>query len=302
MGFMMMNAAGSRAKTIADIEILTAIPTLTEVTLGSITVAPRNGNSGNAYWTHPISGASLNSLGLPNPGAEWYEKNLVSMANAVHRAGKDFRVSVAGFTIDEYIQLVGVAAYGGADTIELNLGCPNVWGAADQKGIVSFSPELIRRLLTDPRLSIVLATRRLALKLSPFSDPQLLVKVAEVITQSTIRQWKLEVVCCNTFPNAFAFNNVVPAIGVSTPVAGKSMVGLAGLSGRPMKHIALGNALQFRTHLPREIAVIVAGGIESGSDADDALRIGGAGFQVGTHFFNHGPRVFEEIVAGMETE
>lgn len=78
---------------------------------------------------------SLNSLGLPNPGGRYYEKYLPEMAKVVHDVNKHLFVSVAGFTPDEYSVLAKIAEAGGADLIELNLGCPNVWAGGKQKRV-----------------------------------------------------------------------------------------------------------------------------------------------------------------------
>ena len=65
-----MNAAGM-CKTLDDVGRFCAAP-ITEVNLGSVTALPREGNSGNTFWIDDATGASLNALGLPNPGLQWY--------------------------------------------------------------------------------------------------------------------------------------------------------------------------------------------------------------------------------------
>ncbi|MDO8691281.1 MAG: dihydroorotate dehydrogenase, partial [Dehalococcoidia bacterium] len=131
----LMNAAGT-CKSLDEVKQLSRAST-SAIMVGSITLQERAGNSGNVYVAGPRF--SLNSLGMPNPGASYYEKHLPTMAALAHDAGKPLLVSVAGFTPPEYGELAAVAFDGGADAVELNLGCPNVWQAEQLKPI-DFDP------------------------------------------------------------------------------------------------------------------------------------------------------------------
>ena len=43
--------------------------------LGSVTALPREGNSGTTFWIDDTTRASLDALGLPNPGVDWYRED-----------------------------------------------------------------------------------------------------------------------------------------------------------------------------------------------------------------------------------
>ncbi len=79
-------------------------------------------------------------------------------------------MSVAGFKSKEFGQLAAVVAEGGADGVELNFGCPNIWDTGEQKGIFSFYPEMITEALYSVwrRIGYTLTWM---VKVSPFSDP-----------------------------------------------------------------------------------------------------------------------------------
>src|SRR5678816_1242451 len=93
----LMNAAGY-CKDIGHVKELVASAS-SAVVVGSITVEPRSGNSGDVYFNSPCF--ALNSLGIPNRGAVFYKQQLPLLAEQVHSAGKPIIVNIAGFTIAE---------------------------------------------------------------------------------------------------------------------------------------------------------------------------------------------------------
>ncbi|MDO8689551.1 MAG: hypothetical protein Q7R39_06000, partial [Dehalococcoidia bacterium] len=253
---------------------------------------------------------SLNSLGMPNPGAAYYEKHLPAMAALAHDADKPLLVSVAGFTPHEYGELAAVAFDGGADAVELNLGCPNVWQVEQQKPIFDFDPStsgvtypagatterqkpiacfdppLVAEILRCVE-SRVGSEARVAVKISPFSDPFALGEVAGVIAHY---EWVKAVTTTNTFPNAFAYDD-----------AGQPMIspggGLAGLGGPALKPIGLGQVRQLRSLLPERIQIIGVGGVSHGRDVREYLRAGAAAVQIATAYLERYERVFSTLLA-----
>ena len=283
-----MNAAGPRCKTLEEVVDLSRTP-VAVVTVGSITVEPRPGNQGDVYHSTPGQ-FSLNSLGLPNGGIPYYEENLSGMADVVHRASKTFGVSIAGFTPEEYAKLAALAVQGGADMVEVNLGCPNVWQGGKQKRIACFDPGLVMEILTlvgDATLwEITENAPCLVAKVSPFSDPVLLGEIAQVIKGRVDA-----VTAINTFPNAFAFTGSGrPAI---SPQFSK---GLAGMAGPAMKAIGLGQVLQWRNLLPEDMSVIGAGGVRTGQDVQDYRRVGASAVQIATAHADEGAKAFDRIL------
>ena len=277
-----MNAAGM-CKTLDDVERFRAAP-VTEVNLGSVTVLPREGNSGTTFWIDDATGASLNALGLPNPGLDWYRAEMKGIARRVHGAGKRLRVSVAGFSVEDYRALIAGLAGFDIDCIEINLSCPNVWDGQDQKPVFALDAELTRIIC---RMAAQVAPQRIALsvKLAP-SDPLLLKRLAGIVAETGRIG---EVVAVNTLPNAFAFDAGRQAMGGN---------GLAGLGGRPLKPVALGHVVQLRGLLPARIGVVGVGGVFAGQDVIDYISAGADGVQVGTACYAYGAGVFQDIAAG----
>ncbi len=255
------------------------------IVVGSITVLPRTGNSGNVFEflcnnEGTPNGSALNSLGIPNPGKEYYERNLSNFAHVAGVENKPLIVSVAGFSLEEYIELAVLAAHSGASMVEFNFGCPNIWHGTAQHRIVSFNPELIARILGATK-KVVSQRATIAVKLSPYSDPFLLAEVASVVAESGCVS---AVVTMNTFPNAFAWK--ARGKRLITPASGR-----AGLSGAGIKPIALGQVEQFRSLLPSEISIIGVGGVRSGQDVIEFLDAGANAVQVVTALMNEAPGV-----------
>lgn len=255
------------------------------IMVGSITVAARSGNEGDVYYYDEGMRFSLNALGLPNPGANYYRQHLPEMVAVAHGSSKPLIVSVAGFTPDEYRLLTEVAFEGGADAVEINFGCPNVWDGGKQKGIGSFDPDLIGRVLNRINNQMGIEARILV-KLSPFTDPGALVKIAQLIGSYSVVKG---VTTMNTMPNAFAFageDHTRSVIGV----------GYGGMAGPAIHAFAVGQVRQLRAVLPEQVQIIGVGGVEDGKSVMDFLAVGATAVQVGTAFLQQGPRIFNQIL------
>jgi dihydroorotate dehydrogenase (fumarate) len=282
-----LNAAGT-CKSAQDVAEL-ARSAVAAVTVGSITVAPRAGNSGATY--HTAAGYSLNALGLPNRGLDYYREHLPEMARVAHAAGKPLVLSVAGFSVEEYAQAAAAAATTGVDLIELNLACPNVWDGGAQKRIACFDPGQTAAICAAADEALRTAPVRYGVKVSPFSDPAALAGLAEVLAQAVATGGGPRYVCTsNTFPNALAFDD-----------AGRAVIGveLAGLAGPALRPVALGQVRQLRRLLPATVDLVGAGGVTTGRDVADFLRAGASAVQLATAFWNRegDPAVFGDIAA-----
>lgn len=283
-----MNAAGT-AKTLEDVRRLAAAP-IGAIVVGSITMEPREGNPGTVYaWEGEYS---LNSLGLPNGGWSYYQGVLAEMGRTAHAAGKKLIVSIAAMGIQETKELARRCADSGADAIELNAACPNVWNDGTQKSLLCFDSDELLYYLWD-MVGPGGTTIPYFVKVAPYSDPGALGRVAETLTEAPGNV--TAVVCCNTFPNALDFR---------TDGEPRTATPLAGLGGRSMKPIALGQVYQFRRLLHdgsegRAIDVIGCGGIVTARDVRDYQRAGAAGVQVATAYLERGPKVFREIAMGI---
>jgi len=284
----LMNAAGT-VKNLDDVRKM-AETAVSAIVLGSITYDARPGNAGNTFVSMPDGAFAVNSIGLTNDGLIATVARMPDMLAIAHDKNKPLIVSVAGFSPSEYGILADTVNDHGADIIELNLGCPNVWGPdGKQKRLASVDPDLIRRIVEDVEERIT-ENARLIVKLSPL-EPSLLATVGRVLSEKPIVK---AVVCSNTFPNALVLHpNGRPVI--DSPQVPK---GLGGLSGPALKPIALGQVQQMKELLQgRDIQVVGVGGISTGQDMKDYLSVGATAVQVATAFLSpRGGQVFTDIL------
>ena len=272
-----MNGACNIAKTIDDVKeyVKTGIGA---ITIGSITVAKREGNPEPRWYVG--DGYALNSFGMPNGGIEFYQTNLPAMIKLAHKAGKKLSLSIAGFNTTEYVQLAVMANDVKVDIIELNLGCPNVAVDGKQKPIVSFNTPLI--IETINAVSQVTSIP-LMVKLSPYSNPAQLAEVAEAIAGTN----KVSaVVTSNSFPNSTMNKDGKPVV----------MMEYAGFTGHAFMPIGLGQVKQFRRALPESIAIIGAGGIESKADVMLYDQMGASGIQATTLIVRDGHAAIDRLL------
>lgn len=271
-----MNAACSVAKTHEDVDAMCQTKA-GAVLIGSITPLERAGNPEPRWFAG--NGFALNSFGMPNGGIDFYKQELPAMAKKIHDSDKVAVLSIAGFSKQDYMDLATMADGSGVDMLELNFGCPNISVDGAQKPIVSFDPETMSDIIS---LVQSVTGLPLAIKLSPYSNPADLKNAAEVLESKGVAA----VVTCNTFPNGFYPNE-----------EGKSVLAndLAGLSGRAMLLIGLGQVRQFRELLPEGIAVIGVGGIETKEDAKMYYDAGASVVQTATLIVRDGHAAIDRL-------
>jgi len=276
------NSAGM-VKTIEEVRELARAP-ITNIVLGSITVEERAGNPEPTFWISPDDTYALNSRGLPCRGISYYEKHGSAIANIVHGAYKKLTVSIVSTqSNDDWARLAKCATVF-ADCIELNLSCPNKWKNGENEAVIAENPDAVMEIIVNVMRVIGTGTK-LSVKLPPYHRPldsSLLTEIATAILESRA---VTEVVSCNT-------------IGGITPptIDGKSVISMpsAGKSGPKIKNWSLSQVERLREFMPL-IHITGVGGIRSGTDVQDYYNAGANGVQIGTHFFQYGSRVFEEI-------
>jgi dihydroorotate dehydrogenase (fumarate) len=279
------NAAGT-VKTLHEFKSIIK-SAVTEVTVGSVTLRAREGNSGQVYYFHPDEKWSINSLGMPNAGMKFYRKTLLpEMKKIAGDAGKKLRVSIAGFSPAEYHVMADDCMEIGVDAIEINLGCPNVWNNNQQKSIASYHPELVTRIMEE----LTNVNCDLDIKISPVLDYQILHSVIKTIIEN---KKVTNIVVSNTIPNE-----------KGTTVDGKPALSfnsnnneLGGKAGKALRVYLLDIIPRIDLMLPRSGPKIKAvGGIFDGTDIKAYANIGASSFQVGTAYLEYGNKIFSGIL------
>lgn len=301
---LLSNAAGT-VKTIEQVRKV-ARSASGCVRVGSYMFDERPGNSGRVFWEPEDLFCSFNALGIPGPGYLALVKMVPQMADIAHANGKPLVVSPAGTSPEEYGRMATLLDYG-ADILEVNAGCPNLYFEGTQKPILSYHPASLKKSLQEICETVGESRmERVGVKVSPYfydSDffkaygielrlpppgPEIFYESVEVIKESGISH----VIAINTVPNAWMLaDDGKPAI--NSPEVSS---GCGGLAGPLIKQLAIAEGNRWREALPPEIAFVAVGGIESGADVKRCLDYAVAA-QIGTAFYrDEDPRIFERVM------
>lgn len=295
------NGAGS-IKTMQDVVKACRGP-MTRITVGSITKEPRTGNVGDVYYFDPQKKWSMNSLGLPNIGIKAYTQGILqAMSQTAHAHGKELWASVAGFKPAEYLDMTLACFAAGVDGVELNLSCPNVHDGGVRKIIPALDWELTYKIVVDIRGSVGGSEwdklrRRLALKLSPTDDEELINKLA-IITANHGVEW---LTIGNTIPDQehWREEDGKPALSFRTDDQDPVLKHRGGLAGSAVKRANLNMLRALRLLLPEQFRITGVGGIFDATDAFQYLEAGACAFQCTTGYLEYGNKIFEPILQGL---
>ena len=238
----------------------------------TVTLAPRQGNPPPRLWELPAG--MINSIGLPNKGLDGYLAEDLPKLSALP---VPLVVNVMGFSRDEVAELVtAFAERPEVFALELNVSCPNV-----ETGLVmGADPFEVATLLERVR---PLTTKPLIVKLTPnATDVAAVAQAAEAAGA-----------------NALSLINTVRGMALD-PRTGEPWLGggTGGVSGPAVRAVALAQVRSVREAV--SLPVIGMGGVQSGRDAFDLLRVGADLVAVGTESFRDpaaGLRVAAELSA-----
>lgn len=262
------------------------------LTTKSITPLPREGNP---TWRVLPAGAAgmLNAIGLANPGLDAFLSTTASKARLL--PCRVF-VSVAGFSVDDYVQCAanvdafigdsGGPASSNLHAIELNVSCPNVKTGTE----FGHAPPLLIELLGAVRRHVKHA--KLFVKLSP-ATPELV---------NVVRA------ACEWGADAVTIGNTYPAMAIDVETRRPSLANITGgLSGPALHPITLKHVHETRQRVmkPRidarqpAIPIIAAGGVASWQQGAAYILAGATAFQIGTALFAD-PRTPNQVARGLE--
>jgi dihydroorotate dehydrogenase (NAD+) catalytic subunit len=218
-----------------------------------ITLKACPGNPAPRIWE--VSGGIVNSVGLENPGARAFARDI---APKMLFGKARVLLNVAGFAIDDYAEIIRCADGPTIHGFELNVSCPNV-----KHGGAAFGqdPRLVARITTRARR----VTRKLLIvKLTAnFIDPRTTARAAAEAGADAVS-------LINTVSALVLNREGKPALGGVT----------GGLSGPAIKPFALYCVRQVAQTVT--IPVIGGGGITSAADVREFLACGATLVQIGS--------------------
>jgi len=255
----------------------TDLHSLGAITLKTITPEPRNGNP--PPRVKEISSGILTSIGLQNPGADFFMKNIMPKVKEACKPNQII-VSIAGNTVEDYANLCATISekYGKGDiaAIEINAACPNVKLGG---GAFCSKPDAMRELL-----SAVMKVTTLPVIAKINTNYDNTVEIAKVIEESGV-----DAIATTSTPLGMSIDikKRKPALGnIKGPI-----------SGRAIRPIGVGKVWDIYRAV--KIPISPSGGIYTTEDALEYIMAGATAVEIGSaHFIN--PRASLEILEGLK--
>lgn len=234
---------------------------------GTITRAPRKGNAKPRIARSPEHRAIVNSMGLPNPGADAAATNLSRAPGTAPRLA-----SVADEDLSMAIATVELLAPH-VDGIELNASSPNAPWRHD--------PAHMTRLLEAFRGR---TDRPLLLKLPPFTTDEERATVLD-LARAAAEAGAHGLVCSNTLP-------------MEEP---RLATGRGGLSGGPLTEQTPRTVADVAAATGRAVPIVACGGIFTSEDVRRCLDAGASAVQLYTGLIYRGPGIVGALTRGLLT-
>ncbi len=290
------NASGVWCTDYTQLDIVLNNIATGAVVTKSCTLKPREGNPNPRYFDKinklDALSASINSMGLPNKGIDYYLEVAAHIENPKH---KPFFLSVCGLSVEENLQILqNVVSYEHSNRyingIELNLSCPNIIGKPQLGYDFPALTETLRKIFEINALD----KYTVGIKLPPYFEEVHWGQATDVIEPYAKSSHINFLTCCNSIGNGL----VIDYENESTVI--KPKYGHGGIGGDYIKPIALANVRQFYNTLGNKLDIIGCGGVKSGRDAFEHILAGASAVQVGTSIQLHGPDQFKLIFMELE--
>jgi dihydroorotate dehydrogenase len=247
--------------------------------LGTLTPLPQAGNPRPRLFRLTEDRAVINRMGFNNGGQAAAARRLAG------RRARDFVLGInIGANKDAADRIAdygtGVAAMAPhADYLAINISSPNTPGlrALQDKGAL------------DALLGAVMAARAAATR-----QPPVFLKVAPDLTPADVEDIAAAALA-HRIDGLIVANTTIGRPPLTSRHAGET----GGLSGAPLRDLALDQLRAFRRALGAELPLIGVGGIASAADAYARLRAGASLVQIYSALVYEGPGLARRINAGL---
>jgi dihydroorotate dehydrogenase (NAD+) catalytic subunit len=220
-----------------------------------------------------VYGGMLNSVGLQNPGVDYFIENDIPF---LRQYDTKIIVNVCGHSIEEYTNVVSKLRGQDVDLLELNISCPNV-----SEGGMAFG--------TDPVM-----VEKVVSEVKKVAEQPLIVKLSPNVTDIT----EIAVAAVNGGADALSLINTLTGMKIDIykrkPVLYRK---IGGMSGPAVKPVAV--RMVYQVCKAVDVPVIGMGGISNAEDALEFIMAGATGVSIGTANFVN-PRATIETVEGIE--
>lgn len=201
----------------------------------------------------------LNSIGLQNPGVEYFAENDLPWLRKFDTA---IIVNACGSSVDEYVDLCKILNTLDIDGVELNLSCPNV-----KAGCLAFG-------------TTYEGVKEVTSKVRKVLDKPLIVKLTPNVTDITLMAKAVE----DAGADGVSLINTLLAMSIDIhkrkPILANNT---GGLSGPAIKPVAVRMVYQVAKTV--NIPVLGMGGIVNGEDAVEFMLAGATAISIGAGNF-----------------
>ena len=216
---------------------------------------PKIGNKPSRVFE--TSGGMLNSIGLENPGVEYFLQYDLPW---LKKQNTKVIVNTFGSTVEDYVEVCRILNNSDVDGVEINLSCPNV-----KAGCMAFGTtyEGVKEITS--KVKKVLTSKPLIVKLTPnVTDITLTAKGAEEAGADSIS-------LINTLLGmSIDINTRKPHLANNT----------GGLSGPCIKPVAV--RMVYQVYKAVNIPILGMGGIMNGNDAIEFMLAGANAISIGS--------------------
>lgn len=219
-------------------------------------------------------GGMLNSVGLQNPGADYFIENDIPFLRSYDTK---IIVNLCGHTIKEYCTVAERLSEADVDLFELNISCPNV-----SAGGITFG--------TDPKMA-----EKVVSEVKKYAKKPLIVKLTPNVTDIT------EIAKAAEVGGADALSMINTLLGMKIDIHKRKPIlanKVGGFSGPAIKPVAVRMVYQVAKAV--SLPIIGMGGITTGEDAIEFIMAGATGVAVGTANFMN-PRATIDVIHGIES-
>ena len=232
---------------------------------------PRSGNKPSRVCE--TASGMLNSIGLQNPGVEYFAQNDLPFLRKFDTA---IIVNACGSSIEEYVELCKILNTLEIDGVELNLSCPNV-----KEGCMAFGNtyEGVKKVTSEVRKVL---------------DKPLLVKLTPNVTDIASIAKAVEDAGADGVSLINTLLGMKIDIDKRKPALANNM---GGLSGPAIKPVAVRMVYQVAQSV--NIPVLGMGGIINGEDAIEFMLAGATAISIGAGNFMN-PYTSVNTVEGIE--
>lgn len=296
-----MNASGALCMSKDDLDKLN-ISVSCAIVSKSCSLEPRNGNPQPRWFSNPENGISINSMGLPNLGYNFYYQYFKN-----RDIQKPKLMSIAGTSMNEALDIFKLilneyefpnailhdnfylSDYPDNLFFEFNMSCPNIVGKPQIGYEFDYMNEYLNNIdtiiNTFQKNSIFKNKIKYGIKLPPYFDVSHFNTASEIINKYNVSF----VTCINSIGNGLIIDTA------SETVVIKPKEGLGGIGGKVIKSTALANVNMMRKLLRDDIHIIGCGGIETGEDIFQHILAGADAVQIGTCLVNEGIDCFDRL-------